>query len=179
MKQTINQSTFDTIWDIIKDRYNVGNWMTCSMSKIDRSERLEIKMQDAFNLIESITLSLVEKNASSNDSEDDGAKVEYEEMKNTLDSATPTKIEWKPLEMMVEKYPNDLNIDDFMYMGTVIGKNDRGINLYKNSTTRSYINIDSEGYCWKYNSNGYPVSSEVRGSYYWIPQEIAINEVNR
>lgn len=74
MKQTINQSTFDTIWDIIKDRYNVGNWMTCSMSKIDRSARLEIKMQDAFNLIESITLSLVEKNTSSNDSEDEGAK---------------------------------------------------------------------------------------------------------
>ena len=70
MKQTINQSTFDCIWEVIKDRYNVGNWMTCSMSKIDRSERLEIKMQDAFNLIESITLSLVEKNASSIDFED-------------------------------------------------------------------------------------------------------------
>ena len=158
MKQTINQSTFDTIWDIIKDRYNVGNWMTCSMSKIDRSERLEIKMQDAFNLIESITLSLVEKNTSSNDSEDDGAKVEY-------------KVEWKPLEMMVEKYPNDLNIDDFMYMGTVIGKNDRGIHLYKNSITRGYINIDSEGYCWKYNS--------TMSNYYNIHNDTAINEVNR
>jgi hypothetical protein len=37
-----------------------------------------------------------------------------------------------------------------MYMGKV-----SEIELYKNIVTRRYINIDAEGYCWSYSSNGY------------------------
>jgi len=53
----INQQTFDQIWKIIEDRYDVKDWETCPMSHLDRAERLSIKMRDAFNLIEGIALS--------------------------------------------------------------------------------------------------------------------------
>ena len=58
----INQQTFNDIWGIIKDKYDVKNWETCPMSKLDRAERLEIKMRDAFKLIEGITLSQTKEN---------------------------------------------------------------------------------------------------------------------
>ena len=58
----VNQQTFNQIWDIIKDKYDVKNWETCPMSRLDRAERLSIKMRDAFNLIEGIALSLIEEN---------------------------------------------------------------------------------------------------------------------
>ena len=57
----INQQTFDQIWDAIKDKYDVKDWETCPVRKLDRAERLEIKMRDAFNLIEGIALSELEK----------------------------------------------------------------------------------------------------------------------
>jgi len=57
----INQETFDQIWDVIKDKYDVKDWETCPMSKLDRAERLSIKMRDAFSLIEGIALSELEK----------------------------------------------------------------------------------------------------------------------
>ena len=57
----INQKTFYDIWNIIKDKYEVRDWETCHMSKLERAERLEIKMRDAFNLIEGIALSQTEK----------------------------------------------------------------------------------------------------------------------
>ena len=57
----INQQTFDQIWDVIKDKYDVKDWETCSMSHLDRAERLDMKMRDAFNLIEGIALSQIEK----------------------------------------------------------------------------------------------------------------------
>ena len=57
----INQQTFNDIWGIIKDKYDVKNWETCPMSKLDRAERLEIKMRGAFRLIEGIALSELEK----------------------------------------------------------------------------------------------------------------------
>ena len=58
----INQQTFDQIWDTIKDKYDVKDWENCPMSHLDRAERLDIKMRDAFNLIEGIALSLIEEN---------------------------------------------------------------------------------------------------------------------
>ena len=60
------------------------------------------------------------------------------------------KPNWYPLETFSEKYPNQIKCSDFMHMGKV-GE----IELYKNIVTRSYINIDSEGYCWSYSGNGY------------------------
>ena len=57
----INQQTFNNIWDVIKDKYDVKDWETCSMSRLDRAERLSIKMRDAFRLIEGIALSELEK----------------------------------------------------------------------------------------------------------------------
>ena len=57
----INQQTFNQIWDIIKDKYEVKDWETCPMSHLDRAERLSIKMRDAFNLIEGIALSQTNK----------------------------------------------------------------------------------------------------------------------
>ena len=57
----INQQTFDQIWDVIKDKYDVKDWETCPMSHLDRAERLSIKMRDAFRLIEGIALSELEK----------------------------------------------------------------------------------------------------------------------
>ena len=57
----INQQTFNQIWNVIKDKYEVKDWETCHMSKLERAERLEIKMRDAFNLIESKALSQTEK----------------------------------------------------------------------------------------------------------------------
>ena len=57
----INQQTFDQIWDVIKDKYDVKDWETCPMSKLDRAEGLSIKMRDAFILIEGIALSELEK----------------------------------------------------------------------------------------------------------------------
>ena len=57
----INQQTFNQIWDIIKDKYDVKDWETCPMRTLDRAERLSIKMRDAFNLIEGIALSQTEK----------------------------------------------------------------------------------------------------------------------
>ena len=57
----INQQTFNDIWDVIEDKYDVKDWETCSMSRLDRAEQLGIKMRDAFNLIEGIALSQIEK----------------------------------------------------------------------------------------------------------------------
>jgi hypothetical protein len=57
----INEQTFDQIWDVIKDKYDVKDWETCSMRTLDRAERLSIKMRDAFRLIEGIALSELEK----------------------------------------------------------------------------------------------------------------------
>ena len=57
----INQQTFNDIWDVIEDKYDVKDWETCSMGHLDRAERLDIKMRDAFNLIEGIALSQIEK----------------------------------------------------------------------------------------------------------------------
>ena len=57
----INQQTFDQIWDVIKGKYDVKDWETCSTSKLDRAERLDIKMRDAFRLIEGIALSELEE----------------------------------------------------------------------------------------------------------------------
>ena len=57
----INQQTFDQIWDTIKDKYDVKDWENCPMSHLDRAERLDIKMRDAFSLIEGIALSELEK----------------------------------------------------------------------------------------------------------------------
>ena len=57
----INQQTFNDIWDVIEDKYDVKDWETCSMSHLDRAERLDVKMRDAFNLIEGIALSQIEK----------------------------------------------------------------------------------------------------------------------
>ena len=57
----ISQQTFDQIWDVIKDKYDVKDWETCPMSHLDRAERLDIKMRDAFRLIEGIALSQIEK----------------------------------------------------------------------------------------------------------------------
>ena len=57
----ISQQTFDQIWDVIEDKYDVKDWETCSMSHLDRAERLDIKMRDAFRLIEGIALSQIEK----------------------------------------------------------------------------------------------------------------------
>ena len=42
-------------------KYDVKDWETCSMSHLDRAERLDIKMREAFNLIEGIALSQIEK----------------------------------------------------------------------------------------------------------------------
>jgi len=58
----INEQTFDQIWDVIKDKYDVKDWETCSMRTLDRAERLSIKMRDAFRLIEGIALSELEEN---------------------------------------------------------------------------------------------------------------------
>ena len=57
----INEQTFDQIWDVIKDKYDVKDWETCSMRTLDRAERLSIKMRDAFRLIEGIALSELEE----------------------------------------------------------------------------------------------------------------------
>ena len=57
----INQQTFNDIWDVIEDKYDVKDWETCSMRYLDRAERLHIKMRDAFRLIEGIVLSQIEK----------------------------------------------------------------------------------------------------------------------
>ena len=57
----INQQTFNDIWDVIEDKYDVKDWETCSMRHLDRAERLHIKMRDAFRLIEGIVLSQIEK----------------------------------------------------------------------------------------------------------------------
>ena len=58
----INQQTFNNIWDVIKDKYDVKDWETCSTRHLDRAERLSIKMRDAFSLIEGIALSELEEN---------------------------------------------------------------------------------------------------------------------
>jgi len=57
----ITEHTFNQIWDIIKDKYDVKDWETCPMSHLDRAERLSIKMSDAFRLIKGITLSELEE----------------------------------------------------------------------------------------------------------------------
>jgi len=57
----INQQTFNDIWDVIEDKYDVKDWENCPMSHLDRAERLDIKMRDAFRLIEGIALSQIEK----------------------------------------------------------------------------------------------------------------------
>ena len=57
----INQQTFNDIWDVIEDKYDVKDWENCPMRHLDRAERLGIKMRDAFNLIEGIALSQIEK----------------------------------------------------------------------------------------------------------------------
>lgn len=40
-----------SIWDLIKDTYNVEDWETCSISKLERAEKREIKLKEAYNLI--------------------------------------------------------------------------------------------------------------------------------
>ena len=57
---------------------------------------------------------------------------------------------WIPLETFSQKYLNQINCNDFMHMGKV-GE----IELYKNIVSRHYINIDTDGYCWKYSGDGY------------------------
>ena len=52
----INENTFKAIWDIIGDKYDVKDWETCRMSKLDRAERLEHKMHSAFILIKDMVL---------------------------------------------------------------------------------------------------------------------------
>ena len=72
---------------------------------------------------------------------------------------------WAPLEILSDKYPNEINACDYMYMGTV-----SGINLYKNNATRRYLNIDGDGILWKYDPNG--------SNYFQITEKIAIRRVN-
>tara|TARA_R100000808_G_scaffold22728_1_gene49649 strand:+ start:9406 stop:9789 length:384 start_codon:yes stop_codon:yes gene_type:complete len=55
----INENTFKAIWNIIKDKYDVKDWETCSESKLDRAERLELKMHSAFTMIKDMTLDMV------------------------------------------------------------------------------------------------------------------------
>ena len=52
----ISKDTFREIWSIIGDKYDVKDWETCRMSKLDRAERLEHKMHSAFILIKDMVL---------------------------------------------------------------------------------------------------------------------------
>ena len=56
VKPAINKDTFREIWSIIEDKYDVKDWETCSESKLDRAERLELKMHSAFILIKDMVL---------------------------------------------------------------------------------------------------------------------------
>ena len=85
--------------------------------------------------------------------------------------------DWKPLENLVFKFTNSINIEDFMYMGSVdLNKQwfpTITVHLYKHRNTRAYLNVsfgdnDKRPKCWKYEA--------VEGEYKRISTEEAMRE---
>jgi len=72
---------------------------------------------------------------------------------------TEDLINWKPLEILAEKMPGVVDLDDYMHMGPWKIKTDYGstdtveIQMYKHRDTRHYINIDDDGAYWKYTAD--------------------------
>ena len=70
------------------------------------------------------------------------------------------KPNWKPLEHLAET-TCQISCGDFMWMGSF-----SDIQLYKQIDTRQYINIDAEGFCWKYSGDNYKrISQDLALSY--------------
>lgn len=59
---------------------------------------------------------------------------------------------WKPLEHIFQD--KDV-LDNFMFMGSIRLHTGTAINLYKNSLTKRYINIDNSGNTYSYTGNDY------------------------
>jgi len=80
-------------------------------------------------------------------------KQEEQELLDILDDKegylNEDKPNWKPLEHLAET-TCQISCGDFMWMGSV-----SDIQLYKQIDTRQYINIDTEGFCWKYSGDNY------------------------
>ena len=74
------------------------------------------------------------------------------------------EVNWGPLEGFSRKYPNEINCEDYMYMGSVnSGISENLINLYKHINTRKYINICNNGGLWMYFEGRYIPTGNVRG----------------
>lgn len=86
---------------------------------------------------------------------------------------------WKPLESLVFNFSHNIDIDNYMYMGTVdIGKQtvqvgfgvnnykSVTINLYKHRWSRNYINIDNDGRCWRYFTRDQHSDKKAEQGYY-------------
>lgn len=71
---------------------------------------------------------------------------------------------FKPLEKYVDE-----GKEQFMFMG-IVKQNEKEIYLYKNSNTRRYLNIDTEGNFYWYNSRN--------SSYYLVDSYQAIKYAN-
>ena len=97
-------------------------------------------------------------------------------MKVTFDNQPKLFTGWIPLEKFSQKYPNQINCNDFIHMGKI-----GDIELYESIVSRYYINIDSDGNCWAYGSDdkmkralGSKLPDTMRYIYYRIHDETAI-----
>lgn len=59
---------------------------------------------------------------------------------------------WEPLEHL---FPDKETLSNFMFMGSIRLHTGTAVNLYKNSVTRRYINIDNSGNTYSYTGNDY------------------------
>lgn len=74
---------------------------------------------------------------------------------------------WGPLERLLN---NDVKLlEQFMWMGSVKLPNKSVVQLYKNSDTRKYINVDEYGNTYSYTGK----------SYVTTPKDIAIQQSMR
>jgi len=60
--------------------------------------------------------------------------------------------DWGPLESV---FTDESVLDNFMFMGSVRLHTGTSINLYKNSISRKYINLDSAGNAYSYSGDDY------------------------
>tara|TARA_R100000008_G_C3551887_1_gene150898 strand:+ start:637 stop:927 length:291 start_codon:yes stop_codon:yes gene_type:complete len=86
------------------------------------------------------------------------------------------KVDWKPLEILARTYQNKINLDEWMYMGTVDNFG-TDIYLYKNIITRNYLNADYYGDCYRYDSLTKQLGNgSITSEYVPIHKEVAVNK---
>lgn len=51
LKEINHLENLKSIWNLIKDTYEVDDWENCKISILERAEKREINMKNAYNLI--------------------------------------------------------------------------------------------------------------------------------